>query len=230
MAWFPIEIKKIKLFDNKRENIGYLISQKDKGVQPVWKEMAICYRDDLIRFRDELNKFIDDANTAEILNIPVEQANRLDKAFQEDEKCKNCEFKMTHTCVDCLINMDSPLERNLFLELRRNKINFEHHIGLDHNGGEIKVEGRKYDNPKYNFTEVLTVPDFFIRCYNDRLCVYVDGHKCHNETEEKVLKDRKQDRKLQELGYKVLRYTGKEVNENMGTIIREIKDWINKRN
>lgn len=60
--------------------------------------------------------------------------------------------------------------------------------------------------------------------------MYVDGHKCHNETEEKVLKDRKQDRKLQELGYKVLRYTGKEVNENLGTIIREIKDWLNKRN
>jgi very-short-patch-repair endonuclease len=36
------------------------------------------------------------------------------------------------------------------------------------------------------------------------------------------------DRKLQELGFKVLRYRGKAINEEMAKVISEIKSWVDK--
>jgi very-short-patch-repair endonuclease len=59
------------------------------------------------------------------------------------------------------------------------------------------------------------------------LCVYVDGHTYHERTEEQAQRDKRIDRKLQELGFTVLRYPGKDVNENLDGIVSEIKKWIN---
>lgn len=59
-----------------------------------------------------------------------------------------------------------------------------------------------------------------------KLCVYTDGHSYHERTEEQAQRDRNIDRKLQELGYQVLRYTGKDIHEKMDKIINEIKNWL----
>ena len=48
-----------------------------------------------------------------------------------------------------------------------------------------------------------------------KLCVYTDGHTYHERTEEQAQRDKRIDRKLQELGFQVLRYTGKEVNDTI---------------
>ena len=68
--------------------------------------------------------------------------------------------------------------------------------------------------------------DFFIENKQTKLCVYTDGHSYHERTEDQAKRDRNIDRKLQELGFQVLRYTGKEVNENPLKIINEIQKWI----
>jgi len=74
----------------------------------------------------------------------------------------------------------------------------------------------------------LTIPDFYIQKGSNKLCIYTDGHTYHERTEDQAKRDRNIDRKLQDLGFTVLRYTGKEVNESMEHIIKEIKKWINK--
>ncbi len=59
-----------------------------------------------------------------------------------------------------------------------------------------------------------------------RLCIYTDGHTYHERTQYQAQRDRNIDRTLQELGYQVLRYTGKEINENIDKVVGDIKKWI----
>lgn len=80
---------------------------------------------------------------------------------------------------------------------------------------------------KNNFKNVLTIADFYIEIRGVKLCIYTDGHTYHERTEEQAQHDKRIDRKLQEFGFKVLRYTGKDVREGMDHIVREIKQWIN---
>jgi very-short-patch-repair endonuclease len=99
---------------------------------------------------------------------------------------------------------------------------------LNWRGQQISVVGRTYGDKVNNFRDVLTVVDFYIEKRGVKLCVYTDGHTYHERTEEQAQRDRNIDRKLQELGFQVLRYTGKDVNENAVKIIEDIKKWTEK--
>jgi very-short-patch-repair endonuclease len=112
------------------------------------------------------------------------------------------------------------------LELSKAHIRFQTQYALNWFGQSISIEGKSYNNPQNNFKDVLTVVDFFIEKRGVKLCVYTDGHSYHERTEDQATRDRNIDRKLQELGFQVLRYTGKEVNENIGKILTDIQKWI----
>jgi len=43
--------------------------------------------------------------------------------------------------------------------------------------------------------------DFYIEKRNVKLCIYTYGHTYHERTEEQVQRDKRIDRKLQELGF-----------------------------
>ena len=64
------------------------------------------------------------------------------------------------------------------------------------------------------------IVDFLIVAINDKdeivskLIIECDGHDYHNITKEQAQKDRSRDRKLQSLGYAVLRFTGSEIYNN----------------
>jgi very-short-patch-repair endonuclease len=75
-------------------------------------------------------------------------------------------------------------------------------------------------------TNILTIPDFYIESNGKRICVYADGHTYHERTENQALRDRNIDRELQILGFVVLRFTGKEIREKMGSVIETIKKNI----
>ena len=128
--------------------------------------------------------------------------------------------------MDGLFVLQSPLERQLFLELLKSYIKFQNQYALNWKGKSISTAGKSYDDRQNNFREVLTVVDFYIEKGSTRLCIYTDGHTYHERTEEQAQRDRNIDRKLQELGFQVLRYTGKEVNENVQKIVNEIKRWL----
>jgi very-short-patch-repair endonuclease len=74
----------------------------------------------------------------------------------------------------------------------------------------------------------MTIADFYIERGNNKLCVYADGHTYHERTEEQASHDKNIDRKLQEFGYRVMRFTGKEINDNIDSIIKDIKAWFDK--
>ena len=227
MARLPISFQKIKTKDYQNiDTVKYLVTVSEKG--SYFDKTALCDRAELVKLRDELDKVLADSNTAEILKVSEDQAATIDNTHKSDKLCKDCEFKMTHNCVTCLFQLQSPLERKLFIELKRANIYFQPQYPLNWYGQQISIDGKTYHDPKNNFKEVLTVVDFYIDKSGVKLCVYTDGHTYHERTEEQASRDRNIDRKLQELGFQVLRYTGKDVNEDTTKIIGDILKWTDK--
>jgi len=236
MRRIPITIKKIKVdefdtsnilsngFVKKKEFTKYLLSIEEKGQE--WSKSIICDGASLQKLRDQIDEVLKSNTTAETLNLTEEEGKVVDQHYESDPLCKECKYNLSFHCRTCLFVLQSPLERKLYLELTTEGISFQSQYGLDRNGSHISVEGKKYDNPENNFTNVLTIVDFYIEKRNQRLCIYTDGHTYHERTEDQALKDKNIDRKLQALGFKVLRFTGKEINENMEKTIMELKDWI----
>ena len=223
MRSLPIRIEKVII----SKDVKYLVTILGEG--KPWDKTSVCDRGQLKNFRDEIDEVLADSTTSEILGVTEAEAAVIDKAHKSDKLCENCIFKMTRSCVTCLTVLQSPLERKLFLELIKAYIRFVPQYALNWKGEAIDAQNKKYNDPKNNFKEVLTVVDFYIEKRDVKLCVYTDGHTYHEHTEDQVKHDRNIDRKLQQLGFKVLRYTGKEVNENANKIIGDIKNWIEKR-
>jgi hypothetical protein len=227
MAKLPISFQKLKTTDIKDNVIvNYLVTITEKG--SYWGKTAIVDRKEIVRLRDELEEILLDSTTSEILKVSEDKALKIDTAHKNDLLCKSCEYKMTNNCVTCLFELQSPLERKLFIELRRANIYFYAQYGLNRNGESVYVKDKSYDHPTDNFKEVLTIVDFYIEKQGTKLCVYTDGHTYHERTEEQAQHDRNIDRKLQELGFQVLRYTGKDVHERPDKIIGDIKNWTER--
>jgi len=234
MARIPISIEKVKVESRTHnltlggfstsETLKYLFKLEEKGQQ--WERTFMCDRESLLRLKEDIERLIENTTTDEILKISFDQAKVVDDHHKTDKLCNGCSYKMTFFCVTCLFELQSPLERQLFIELKKNNISFQSQYALNWRGEQISINGKTYQDPANNFKEVLTVVDFYISKSNIRLCVYTDGHSYHERTEDQALRDRNIDRKLQELGFNVLRYTGKEVNGNMSKIIEEINKWI----
>ncbi len=223
MAKLPITFQKVKIKDYQGvEQIRYLVVVSEKGT--YWNKTTICDMDDLFKLREELDKVLKDLTTAELLNITEDKARRVEQAHANDILCKSCAYKMTADCVTCLFELQSPLERKLFLALKKAGIYFRHQYGIDWRGNNIFVQNKAYGDPENNFKDVLTIVDFFVSYSNKKLCVYTDGHTYHERTEEQATHDRTIDRKLQSFGFTVHRYTGKEVNDNISKIIDDINN------
>lgn len=234
MANIPIEIEKIRKIhartqSNDSEDAGvieYLITVTEKGQS--WSKTFRCGLKELTKLRDHITELIDTTTTAEKLNISNSKAKTLEQHYREDPLCENCKYQLTHSCLTCLFKLQSPLERKLFLALKNNYIRFETQLPLNWKGQNISLEGKSYHNPQNNFKDVLTVVDFYIKTKDVQICIYTDGHTYHERSEEQAQRDKKIDRKLQELGFQVLRFTGKDINENMENTIDEIKKWLQK--
>ncbi|SDK43169.1 Protein of unknown function [Catalinimonas alkaloidigena] len=230
MGIIPVNIKKIKMNDSlglsseKEEFTRYLFQLHEKGQQ--WDKTIICGRDDLLKLRNEIDTILESTSTAEVLRITEDQARVVDEHYKDDSLCSTCAYKLTPSCKQCLFVLQSPLERQLYLELLKSYISFQPQYPLNWYGKSISVAGKTYRDKHNNFKEVMTIVDFYIEKRDTKLCVYTDGHTYHERTEDQALRDRNIDRKLQELGFKVLRYTGKEVRDDTTKIVSDIKKWI----
>jgi very-short-patch-repair endonuclease len=123
-------------------------------------------------------------------------------------------------CHRCVNICESPLERDLLhnlvliginpeLQLRISKFNEVGHYPVD-----------------VNKESILTIPDFYLENGMKKVCIYTDGHSYHERTENQAMRDRSIDRELQNFGYQVLRFTGKEIREKMDIVIATIKRSI----
>jgi hypothetical protein len=145
------------------------------------------------------------------------------KEFWDNRKywnsCNTCKFKWK-ACFDCVIKCESPLERDLLLELRNQNIKpiLQRRFNKD---------GTYYEFPEeIDFDKILTIPDFYIEEDGSKLCVFADGHTYHERSEKQALRDRNIDRELQKLGFKVLRYTGQEIRKDCGLVVENIKMYL----
>ena len=127
----------------------------------------------------------------------------------------------------CIYSLQSPFERNLSLALINKYLKFELQYALNHKWENVSIEGKSNNNPGNNLKNVLTIVDFYIEHKDIKLCVYTDDDTYDEKTKELVKRDEKNDRKLQELGFQVLRYSGKEINKNIENVLAEILTRIN---
>lgn len=231
MARIPLLIEKIqsesyRLSGENSKKTEYIITIEEKNEK--WHRVFRCNYEELESLRTTISNLLDSTTTAEKLGIDENKASTLDDHYKKDNLCQSCRYKQSQDCIECIFVLQSPLERLLFLALKENHIKFQTQYPFNWKGEKISIEGKAYNNPLNNFKEVLTVVDFYIERGSSKLCVYTDGHTYHERTEEQAQRDKRIDRKLQQLGYQVLRYTGKDVKENVTRIIDEIKDWLDK--
>jgi hypothetical protein len=219
----PISISRLKVKERGKDYNKYIVQIQDKN--SYWTQSFVCDRDHLLIFKNEIESILDSSTTSEILNISEETACLIDKHYVEDSLCQECSMKFTRDCIRCLFEAMSPLERKLFLALKKKNIPFQMQYGLDWKGQHISTNGRDYNDQHYNFKEVLTIVDFYLKYNNFKLCVYTDGHSYHERTEEQAQHDRRIDRALQEFGYTVLRFTGKDINDGLDKVISEIERY-----
>ena len=85
-----------------------------------------------------------------------------------------------------------------------------------------ELESRKIPFIKHKSILGFTQPDAFIE---PNICVYADGDYWHNRPEVKE-KDERINEVLPQAGFKVLRYTETEINENVEGVVDEIEEVI----
>ncbi len=207
----PIEIKLV-------EKNNYEISIEINS----WKLSQNISETALKQLQEQINEASGLTKIVQTFDCSGENAEKI-KDFWDNRSnwnlCRGCIFKWKE-CFDCVIKCDSPLERDLLLELRKHKIKpiMQRRINKD---------ATYYDFPKeLDFDKLLTIPDFYIESENSKLCVYADGHSYHERTEKQALRDKNIDRELQKLGFKVLRYTGKEIRSDCQQVVENIKSYI----
>ncbi|MBQ2352106.1 MAG: DUF559 domain-containing protein [Bacteroidales bacterium] len=197
-----------------------------------WTLSEIVSQGALDKLRDEINNATGISLIIETFKCREEEAKKIKKFWDSKreflselnkkrfDKCRiDCTCK---DCYNCVINCQSPLERQMLLELHRNGLTaiLQRRINKD---------GSYYDAPKEVDSEtILTIPDFYIEKGDTKVCIYADGHTYHERTEYQAQRDRNIDRELQRLGFIVLRYTGNEIRNDCQKVIDNIKENLPK--
>ena len=219
----PFLIRQLKSDSNTLyQKIQYLVSLNEKGEK--WTYSSVISEEELIELKKEIEMAMEQLSLADRLKITEEESHRLQMAFEKDPMCLECPFKMKF-CKTCFTELQSPLERKLFLALKKTRMYFRVQVGIDRKGRFIHTKDRTFDHPTENFKEVLTIADFYVENGKQKLCIYTDGHFYHERTEDQAIRDRNIDRQLQQMGFTVLRYTGKEIHESLPKVISEIENW-----
>ncbi|PVW13168.1 DUF559 domain-containing protein [Marixanthomonas spongiae] len=214
MARVPIEINRIikesyrfgDKSEGKREEEQFLIEIEEK--RHNWNLTHITNRKELLRLRDAINGALGYNEVAKSLNCTINEAETIVNYQHKEKICNNCAQKNI-ACYDCIFTCQSPLEQKLYVALKNRKIDTELQW-------RIRKDGSGYPK-KYpvNKKTILTLPDFYIEASGKKVCIYADGHTYHERTESQALRDRNIDRELQNFGYVCLRFTGKEIRENI---------------
>lgn len=141
--------------------------------------------------------------------------------FQNENKklCFSCPFRMKE-CERCVKVCESPIERDLFLGLLKKGLNPKLQVWIAKNGSMYPRSAN------FSPRDCLTRPDFYFENDSGKFCIYTDGFTYHNSSEDKVSKDRNIDNKLQGFGYQVRRFTGKDIRENLSSVISEISSQV----
>lgn len=179
----------------------------------------INYATGLFSFMEKFNCNVEDARKIKDFWETKPNDYHWERTYKKTyDRCRRDRDCSCEDCYNCVINCQSPLERQMLLELHKNGLNtiLQRRINKD---------GSYYDAPEEVDSEnILTIPDFYIEKGDVRICIYADGHTYHERTESQAQHDRNIDRELQRLGFVVLRYTGNEIRNDCQKVIDNIKE------
>lgn len=121
--------------------------------------------------------------------------------------------------------LDSPIEERLFNKLVNENIQFQVQKAITKDGAFINLDNKATKKDIIEW-DIMTLSDFYISNSDYKLCIYTDGHTYHERTPQQAKHDRNIDRKLQEFGFTVLRFTSNEINYELDKVINQIKEFI----
>lgn len=183
-------------------------------------------KDELTAFltSEEAEKIYDNLQSILGLNNQIglndEEIDSIVEFQNENRKlCFSCSHRMRE-CNRCVLVCESPIERDLFLGLRDAGLNPQLQVWIARNGSMYPRESN------FSPRDCLTRPDFYFENEKGRFCIYTDGFTYHNKSEDKVGKDRNIDNQLQDFGYRVTRYTGKRIREDLKAVVKEVKEMV----
>ncbi|SFJ18556.1 endonuclease domain-containing protein [Thermoflavimicrobium dichotomicum] len=101
-----------------------------------------------------------------------------------------------------LIKCDSYIERRLYQALKREGYRVK---------TQYRIRGYDVD---------IVIPRY-------RLAIECDGRQWHRSSEQKK-RDRRKSAKIAKAGWKVMRFTGKEINNNIARCIQKVNDYTGK--
>jgi very-short-patch-repair endonuclease len=185
-----------------------------------------CNRDQLEDLLKDITDFLAETKNADRLGVTREQAIQITTAYSEDALCYNCNYRWTQSCSTCLLQLANESARKLFLALKSAKIEVDVNRPLNRHGTQINIKNDVTKSNQHNYSDFLISVDFFIASEKNNLCLFVDHYPDVSKTEHDVTLDSFVDRKLQQLGFVVLRYTDMEINRNIEKIIKEIQVWL----
>ncbi len=206
-----MEVKSIKFkYGSGLNNYENILGEYGLEIKNKYKNLSLVERDEIYpKIKRELQETL---------------KNILDKYVIYSPPKMNCSIDFGNSNIPC----------NRFRKKRNvgKQWNLSHQDSYD---SEIeKILGEALKKRDINFIQqqkiyyqgaLFTILDFYIKESN--LAIYCDGFKYHYD-KDTVIKDRQQDRILQLLGYRVLRFTGSEIVGNINNCINEILLFIDR--
>lgn len=229
MSKIPIDIIKYteeSLYGGSK--IKFQIVTTDKS--QTWERCYSCDLNELTKFRDEISAIIDTLTWNQKVGIDNAMAAKIDNANGTDEICSSCNSQKTKKCITCLTELQSPLERKLYSKLIDEKLHFEVQYPISVFGKKAAINNLEEKDLRLKYKDLLTQVDFFLPNGGNPICVYTDGHNYHERTPDQAKRDRSIDRKLQEFNFVVFRFTGREINENLSMVVKQIMAMAEKKN
>ncbi len=152
-----------------------------------------------------------------LIDIETLSLNSLQKAIEEADfhiELRYIEKSVFSSMESELIERfsESPLEKKIGFELIKEAIPFLVQY-------EIKA-----DFPKQKSKRVVSKPDFLILSISNPIAIFCDSFRYHQRKKDQILKDKRIDRKLQQMGFTVIRFSEEEINRNLKGCIEEIKE------
>ncbi len=187
-----------------------------------WNLSQLINKKELIEIRDDINSLLGLTEISQRFEISIDESEQVKKFIETNNQCSKCEFKNI-LCDKCVLMCQSPLERDLLLELKRNDINPILQMRINKDGTTEKYPA-SIDKDK-----ILTIPDFYIETDVNKLAIYTDGYTYHGKTEYQFNRDVSINTEATLKGYKVLRFTGDQIRNKLHETVAKIKQAIDEK-
>jgi very-short-patch-repair endonuclease len=114
--------------------------------------------------------------------------------------------------------IESPLEQIFYAYWKLGKYNEEFCLRPQFKIASYRVDF--YVDPSKYFIEILKAPAEYLQEI-PQIVIELDGHQWHEKDPIQVEKDKKRERAIVELGFTLLRYSGREMIQNPGSAVND---------